>query len=434
MKRMLLVSLLLLSISSFARQAPADDYSLYVPKKGGPGGMPVVFFFDPHGDGSLPLRKYQTLAEAYGFILVGSNLSKNGNDWPTTKKIWDNLYSEIARRLHPDENRFYVCGFSGGAKVASYVAIQRPGTRGVIAGGAGLPDGVSASDLPFSFTALAGEGDMNLTELVSLSAALDKTRTRHRIIVFDGKHEWAPLAVMDRAFAGWQLEAMHDGWLAKDAAFIARVVAGDRSRVEAATRSGQLIQAEQACRVTISFLTGLTPEAEWFRQKAVALDGDVRYQKEMRAREAVFAQESTIKAGYMQHFQQVDLPWFRQTIKDLNAKVAAGGPEKAMDQRLLAYLSLAFYSFSNNLINSGRPDGTREFVEVYKMADPMNTEPWYFLAVVDVREGHTAQAEADLLKAVSLGFRDRERLRRQPEFKMVFSAAQFARIEGKMPK
>src|SRR5258708_2333352 len=186
MKQLLMVLLLqTLYISTFAQSAP-PEYALYVPKKGGPKAMPVVFFFDPHGDGSLPLRMYQTLGEAYGFILVGSNLSKNGNDWPTTQNIWNKLYSDIRQRLHPDGNRIYLCGFSGGAKVAGYVAIQQPGIRGVIAGGAGLPDGVSASDLPFSYTLLAGEGDMNLTDLVALSADLDKTRTRHRIIIFDG--------------------------------------------------------------------------------------------------------------------------------------------------------------------------------------------------------------------------------------------------------
>src|ERR1700759_2854983 len=152
MKRLLL---LLLYISSVAL-ASGEDFVVYVPKKAGPKAMPVVFFLDPDGDGPLPLKKYQTLAEAYGFILVGSNLSKNGNDWPTTQNIWNRLYSEIRQRLHPDENRLYVCGFSGGPKVVGYVAIQQPGIRGVIAGGAGLPDGVSASDLPFSYTAVAG--------------------------------------------------------------------------------------------------------------------------------------------------------------------------------------------------------------------------------------------------------------------------------------
>ena len=214
---------------------PTQSYALYIPRKGNAAALPVVYFFDPHGDGSLPLKKYKTLAETYGFILVGSNNSKNGNDWSLTGTIWNRLADDVMHRLKIDPRRIYLCGFSGGAKVAGWVAIQHPaGVRGVIAGGAGLPDGVSAGDFPFTFTALAGEGDMNLTELIGITGEFDRTKTRHRIIVFDGKHEWAPLDVMDQAFAGWQLEAMHDGFLARDPAFIGRIVAGDKSRVDGA--------------------------------------------------------------------------------------------------------------------------------------------------------------------------------------------------------
>jgi pimeloyl-ACP methyl ester carboxylesterase len=433
MKRILSILLVFLYISSLAQPAAAD-YAIYVPKKSAARSMPVVFFFDPHGDGSLPLHKYQTLAEAYGFILVGSNLSKNGNDWPATQNIWNKLYSEIRQRLHPDENRVYVCGFSGGAKVAGYVAIQQPGIRGVIAGGAGLPDGVSASDFPFSYTALAGEGDMNLTELVSLNAALDRTHTRHRMIVFDGKHEWAPLAVMNRAFAGWQLEAMHDGYLARDAAFIGRSVGSEKKRAEAAIATGHLVLAEQTCRVATSFLAGLTPDAEWFKQKIASLAADPRYQKELRARDAVFAQEESIKSGYMQHFQQRDRNYWSQTIADLQKKAITADPQKAMYQRLLAYLSLAFYSLSNQQINAGRNEDAWYFVELYKFADPDNTEAWYFSAIIHARTDHAQAAADDLVMGATLGFRDRERMHKQPEFQKALSAAQFARIEEKMSK
>lgn len=413
---------------------PTQSYAVYIPKKGNSGALPVVYFFDPHGVGSLPLKKYKALADAYGFILVGSNNSKNGNDWATTESMWTRLSDDSRQRLRINSGRVYTCGFSGGAKVAGYVAIQHPGVRGVIGGGAGLPDGVSASNFPFSFTALAGEGDMNLTDLVTISNELDKTRTRHRIIVFDGKHEWAPVSVMDHAFAGWQLEAMRDGALAKDKAFISLEVARDRSRLATALREDRLIRAEQECRVAMSYLEGLTADAGWFRQEAASLTGNPRYQKQRQAQEALFAREQNAKAGYMQHFQQGDMRYWRQTINDLEAKAAAATPEKGMYQRLLAYLSVAFYSISNQLINRNENSGARHFVELYKLADPANSEAWYFSAVLDAREGHAAAAEADLIKAVDYGFRDKGRLRRQSEFQRSFTTVNFSRIEGKMQK
>ncbi len=72
----------------------------------------------------------------------------------------------------------------------------------------------------FSFTAIAGEGDMNMTDLVATNEALEKTGTRHRILFFAGKHEWAPEATMRIAFEGLQFDAMRAGVIAKDGAAI----------------------------------------------------------------------------------------------------------------------------------------------------------------------------------------------------------------------
>src|ERR1017187_4246613 len=57
-----------------------QSYALYIPAKANKSALPIIYFFDAHGDGALPLKKYKSLADAYGFILIGSNSSKNGND------------------------------------------------------------------------------------------------------------------------------------------------------------------------------------------------------------------------------------------------------------------------------------------------------------------------------------------------------------------
>jgi hypothetical protein len=136
----------------------------------------------------------------------------------------------------------------------------------------------------------------------------------------------------------------------------------------------------------------------------------------------------------MLQFQQGDNKYWQQTIQQLEERAATAGPEKGMYQRLLAYLSLAFYSISNQMIGTNRNEPARHFVELYKMADPTNSEAWYLSAVLDIREGHAPAAGADLQKAVSLGFMDRARLRQQPEFQRSFSASDWSGIESRMPK
>jgi pimeloyl-ACP methyl ester carboxylesterase len=395
---------------------PALSYALYIPPKGAVAALPVIYLFDPHGAGILPVRKYKALADAYGFILVGSNNSRNGNDWATTDNIWQRLAEDTRGRLKMDARRLYTVGFSGGAKVASYIAIQHPGIAGVIAGGAGLPDGTAAGDFAFSFTAIAGQGDMNLTDLIGISEALDKTHTRHRLILFDGKHEWAPVNTMGLAFAGLQFDAMRMGLIPIDNFAVNTYFAGSKKRLRAYTMTSQLIKAAQECNLSVSDLDGLSIHVKYFRQQAAALEANANYQAQRQGQADLLTSEQNIKTDYMQHFQQADDQYWTNTIHDLDTKSMGHSAEQQMYQRLLAYLSLAFYSISNQLMTANDNTQARRFVDLYKLADPANSEAWYFSAVLDAREGKAPETEADLVKAAAVGFRDRARLMQQPEF------------------
>jgi hypothetical protein len=137
-----------------------------------------------------------------------------------------------------------------------------------------------------------------------------------------------------------------------------------------------------------------------------------------------------MKAQYMQQFQQADMNYWSKTISDLQSKAKAQTAEGAMYQRLLAYLSLAFYSVSNQLINSNQNNQAQYVVELYKLADPTNSEAWYFSALLHARSNQAQQAESDLQKAVSCGFNDKDRLHQQPEFQQVLTQQSLAQIEA----
>ena len=92
------------------------------------------------------------------------------------------------------------------------------------------------SNLPASLlvdiTSIAGEGDMNMTDLVALNNDLDKTQTKHRIIFFNGKHEWAPENIMNIAFAGLQLDAMRNKFIPKNDSLISAYINDSKKRLE----------------------------------------------------------------------------------------------------------------------------------------------------------------------------------------------------------
>ena len=181
-------------------------------------------------------------------------------------------------------------------------------------------------------------------------------------------------------------------------------------------------------------LEGLTNEVNWYKEKDVLLTRNPNYQKQWKAQQNLLATEQNIKAGYMQQFQQGDLNYWSKTISGLQSKAKASTAEAAMYQRLLAFLSLAFYSISNRLIMNNQNSDAQYFVGLYKMADPVNSEAWYFSAILDARNNDSKATEADLLKAVEYGFKDESRMMQQPEFQNMATSINFSAIESKMKK
>jgi hypothetical protein len=225
---------------------------------------------------------------------------------------------------------------------------------------------------------------------------------------------------------------MRAGVIPKDNLAINTYVAGSKKRLRAYQLTSQLIKAAQECNLSIAALDGLSRQVGWFRQQAAALAANPEYLSQRQGQQDLLATEQNIKAEYMQHFQQGDDAYWTSTIHDLQTKSVGHTAAEQMYQRLLAYLSLAFYSISNQLIAGNDNVQARRFVELYKLADPTNSEAWYFSAVLNAREGKGHEAETDLLKADSYGFRDKMRLSQQAEFQSLSPRIDLEKIEKGM--
>lgn len=411
---------------------PAKSYDLYIPNDSNHHPLPVVYFFDPHGDGLLPVKKYKMLADSFHFILAGSNNSKNGNTFNDAENIFEAMNEDLQKRIPVNGDRIYLCGFSGGAKVATYLALHLPQIKGVIANGAGLEDITRAGNFTFSFTAIAGNGDMNMTDLVYIDKILDNTSTHHRIIFFDGIHEWAPQSAMDIAFKGWQLDAMRDNAIPKDDSFINEFAFQMKKVIDKEISDNEWIKAQQNCKLAAILLASETGQANWFNNKKNLIENKASYQNEEKERQLLLQKEDELKTVFQQKFMNGDKNYWTKTINDVKEKSEAKTAEGRMYQRLQAYLSLAFYSISNQIINKNQNKTAEYFVSLYKLADPTNSEAWYFSAILDARNQEDLKAKDDLEKAVALGFNDKRRLEQQPEFSNGNVKININEIEKKM--
>src|SRR6266850_1077717 len=72
---------------------PAQRYALYLPSNYTPvRAWPILYAFDPGARGSIPVNRFQEAAEKYGWIIAGSNNSRNGPMQPSREAfeaMWD---------------------------------------------------------------------------------------------------------------------------------------------------------------------------------------------------------------------------------------------------------------------------------------------------------------------------------------------------------
>jgi len=221
---------------------------------------------------------------------------------------------------------------------------------------------------------------------------------------------------MNIAFAGLQFDAMIDKLIPSNDAFINNYVGNSKKRITDYSTSNNYIKAETECKLSISLLDGLTSDASWFTEKEASIINNPVYQRQLKSRQNILATEQHLKELYTQQFQQGDMNFWNKTIIDLQTKAKIQSAEGDMYQRLLAYLSLAFYSISNQLISGNQNMQAQYYVDLYKKVDDTNSEAWYFSAMLNARNRNADAARDDLLKAVALGFTDKNRLHQQAEF------------------
>ena len=168
----------------------SQSYALYLPAAYSPQhAWPILYCLDPVARGRVPVDRFQQAAERAGFIVAGSNNSRNGSLDVAREAIrW--LLTDTHERFAIDDSRTYAAGFSGGARLALAWATNGR-ISGVIACGAGFGSAIP-KEVPFRIYATAGVDDFNYDEVYAMSRDLSRQGVAQRFAQFQGGHDWLP--------------------------------------------------------------------------------------------------------------------------------------------------------------------------------------------------------------------------------------------------
>jgi predicted esterase len=390
--------------------AADQSYALYLPSHYSEAKRwPIVYAFDPLARGNVPVEMMKEAAERYGFIVAGSNNSRNGS-WKIEIDAAQAMSDDTHTRLLIDDRRVYFAGFSGGARVAAHIAQVCKCAAGVMLNGAGFPVGRPPTrDSVFPVFATVGDLDFNYPEVTRLDQTLAQFDFPHALRNFAGPHQWAPVELMDEAFAWFRLIAMRESREPRDDAF----VAARRDAVMASARSleqaGDSFLALRLYREAAVAFDGLTDTTEFRREAGSLAAQKVVREAEKRQRQELDEQDSLtreISAGLNTLSNNpIDraglLHQIEQSIVELrNRTTREARPDKArVLQRACADVFARFIESGQQRVAEKDPAGAKDYFALALAARPDSTWALQNLAIACALSGDRKSALDALRRA-----------------------------------
>ncbi len=456
-----------ISDSIACRDNPTQSYALYLPSSySAERSWPILYCFDPGARGKRPVERFRKAADLYGYIIVGSNNSRNGMRTDPSIPIIA-ILRDTHQRFRIDDRRLYAAGFSGGARVANFVAMAAK-FAGVIASGGGFSNGKLPPPISYAFFGSAGREDFNYREMKQIDAALNEQHARHRLIIFEGAHEWLPEAEAVEALEWMELQAMRSGLCTKDEALIGQLL-GKRMQTAAAIKppgeaylaylsiaedfEGLANTADAAGKVAA--MKDTKPIRQYFKadkkedsqeeawrdrlQLAVnsarnwSADKDSRISLSQRngIRSAESLRGSAMNSSQDSGAGTGSADWSGQNSEDMAetdnsidrydalrnavAEISREAKARASAVRALngAYASLV--ERARYLVEDGKFDPATENFEMAAIIRPESPNPLFEVARIQALQGDKSRARDSLQAALAKGFKDGDRIKQLQE-------------------
>jgi dienelactone hydrolase len=396
----------------------------------------MLYAFDPGARGKLPATLFKDAAEKFGYIVVGSNNSKNGIQ---VAGVIQAMWADTHARFAIDENRVFTTGFSGGARVAFATALAYQGAvAGVIACSAGFPGNAApAPGLAFVVFATTGTEDFNFPEMQQLKRKLGGVGVRNHLEVFAGGHDWAPADLCVQAIAWMELQAMSKGTRTKDDALIDQLLTRRTATAHDYERAGKNYEAYleyQALSADFKDLRDTREfEANTARLAAIKeIKSAIKNERGEEDRQRDIETKLQTLLGQLQDSSTYPeaLAELKSVVSDLTRK--SEGTKDISQQRVarraLQAVFVQVYEAANGLALVKNHAGVAEKLEIAALLKPKNPLLFYELAIAYARAGNKSKAINALGRAIENGFTDLAKIEQNQEFDLLRNEAGYQKL------
>ena len=424
---------------------PSQTYALYLPTDYTHARRrPVLYCFDPLARGAVPVKLFSEAAERFGWVVVGSNNSRNG-PLKASLDAAGAMIEDVQARLSVDGARTYAAGFSGGARQSILIdQLCRHCLAGVIAAGAGYPPGYEPeAPVRLALFGVAGVDDFNFPEMKMLDATLARLGAAHRFESFAGGHAWPTTELATTAVEWMELQAIKSGRRGKDEAFINGVWERRLAEARGLEEASKSYAAFRAYESLAADFRGLRDTSDVERRlaalgaskevKAALRDEAEQLGRQQRLVAQLFELAEKRRGEFEERTQAAGD--FRGIVEGLRAKAKAEADsgERRVARRVLNLVTAHFYEAAANLRRQrGRAPEVVAALEVASEVAPNSPQLFYELAVAHASNSDRKRALAALRKAFELGFKDAAALESEPALEPLRNDAEYKRLAASL--
>ncbi len=411
----------------FLRGQTEESFALYLPRAYDPEvPMPALFIFDPAARGKLGVETFEKAAESTGWILIGSNDSRNG---PFERSFGqaNRLFADALSRFKIDADHIYVTGFSGGARLATTLAVLSDHIRGVIACGAAFspnPGQIPAPGASFSYVGIVGTRDMNYQEMRKARDWLAKINLSHRLFFFDGGHQWPPEPQILRAVNWMSFQTGVASPVSRPDIY-GDYFEGERALADTLFSNGRYFESAGEYQMLIDQFGGNFPmDSVWERLSMIR--GIPDYRKQARIDNDLGEKEASLRRRFSKRFREEvedgsppeNFTWWQREKDKLDSKYLASGmeQEKNLGARIYNFLFAMPFESSNQWRRQNQYDKSRYCSHLLTVLFPENGYAQVRLAEEYALVKEPLKMIASLKKAKKLGYSDTSSIRDNPLF------------------
>jgi hypothetical protein len=433
---------------------PTESYALYLPPNySRDRAWPIIYAFDPFARGKEAVEVYKDAAEKYGYIVVGSNNSKNG---PSAAQLGaaQAVWLDTHRRFVINKDRVYTTGLSGGARVATMFALYcySCAVAGVIAHGAGYPTGQNpkapAND-HFNYYAIVGDRDLNYPEIIELRKKDDEAGASFKVRVYPGPHQWAPPGIVAEAVEWLELKAIEAGKENADPAFVHRVFENTEAEAAQAGQHGDVLNQYFAVRSLVEDFKGLE-DTSVFQNQLRELKNSKAFKAALRNQQREIEEQTELTAVASSELAQFganpDLQLdpggqvssanaqlglgrhISLVMADLRRRANSKGADHLVCERAFSQLYIQGMEAGTDALREGRVSQAAAYFELMTEAVPDQAWPPLMLAEAHVRAGDKKAALKAVAMAIEHGLKHAQSLTSDPELEPLASDPQFQRM------